>query len=73
MLRTGKEEVNDIDLRRLLLRGGLTLEQRAVESSRLKLTPLLMAPHRGGLKYRGDGALSLAPQPLNQWHLLKDA
>ena len=28
MLRTGKEEVNDIDLRRLLLRGGLTLEQR---------------------------------------------
>ena len=73
MLRTGKEEVNDIDLRRLLLRGGLTLEQRTVESSRLKLTPLLMAPHRGGLKYRGDGALSLAPQPLNQWHLLKDA
>ena len=44
MLRAGKEEVNDIDLRRLLLRGGLTLEQRAVESSRLKLTPLLMAP-----------------------------
>ena len=51
MLRAGKEEVNDIDLRRLLLRGGLTLEQRTVESSRLKLTPLLMAPPiEGGAK-----------------------
>ena len=28
MLRAGKQKVNDIDLRRLLLRGGLTLEQR---------------------------------------------